>query len=167
MTLCYQFSWNTGQFAHNIKRTHSRNYKNRNSPIYTEFLSWKVSQGLLESIIKANREGKITTFPSQQYSKKMQDQMNSLLLKRKELKEDEVRKTWKSYILSCFDTDVLLSWVKCWWDRGCFTFLIGIYTASLPKCLWVSECDLFQTVNPAGILNLGELCILWSNSVTG
>ena len=27
-TLCYQFSWNTGQFAHNIKRTYSRNYKN-------------------------------------------------------------------------------------------------------------------------------------------
>ena len=42
-----------------------------------------------------------------------------------------------------------------------------IYTASLPKCLWVSEYDLFQTVNPAGILNLRDLCMLWSNSVTG
>ena len=66
--------------------------------IYAKFLSWKVAQGVLESIIKANREGKITIFTSQKYSKKVPDRMNSLLLKRKDLKKDEVRKTWKSYI---------------------------------------------------------------------
>ena len=55
-------------------------------------------QAKLESIIKANREGKITKFASQKYFKVVQDQMNSLLLKRKEFKEDEVRKTWKSYV---------------------------------------------------------------------
>ena len=63
-----------------------------------QFLSWEVTQGLLESIIKANSEGKITIFASQNYSKKVRDRMNSLLLKRKEFREDEVRKTWKSYI---------------------------------------------------------------------
>ena len=84
--------------AHNIERAHHGNYKNLNSPIYTKFLSWKVVQAKLESIIKANREGKITKFASQKYFKVVQDQMNSLLLKRKEFKEDEVRKTWKSYV---------------------------------------------------------------------
>ena len=90
-TLCTQFGWNKDQFAHDIEQAHSGNYKNPNSPIYAKFLSWKVAQGVLESIIKANREGKITIFPSQKYSKKVQDRMNSF-------KEDEVRKTWKSYV---------------------------------------------------------------------
>ena len=97
-SLCTQFGWSKDQFAHNIERSHHRNYKNSNSLIYVKFLSWKVASGILESIIKANREGKITIFASQKYSKKVQDQMNSLLLTRKELKEDEVRKTWKRYV---------------------------------------------------------------------
>ena len=72
------------------------------------------------------------------------------------------------YSLCIYDTDVQFSWVKCCWDWGCSIFHIGIYTAiTLPKCLWVSDCDLFQTVDPADILNLGDLCMLWSNSVTG
>ena len=97
-TLCTQFRWNKEQFAHDIEWAHCGNYKIPNSPIYAKFLSWKVAQGELESIIKANREGKITKFVSQKYPKKVQDQMNLLLLKRKELKEGEVRKTWKSYV---------------------------------------------------------------------
>ena len=95
-TLCTQFGWNKDQFAHDIERAHRGNCKNPNSPIYAKFLSWKVAQDVLESIIKANREGQITIFASQKYSKKVQDGMNSLFLKRKELKKDEVRKTWKS-----------------------------------------------------------------------
>ena len=87
-TLCTQFGWNKYQFAHDTEWAHHGNYKNPNSPIYAKFLSWKVAQDALKSIIKA----------SQKYSKKVQDQMNSLLLKRKEFKEDEVRKTWKSYV---------------------------------------------------------------------
>ena len=66
--------------------------------IYAKYLSWKIAQGILESISKANREGKITIFTCQKYSKKVPDRMNSLLLKRKEFKKDEVRKTWNSYI---------------------------------------------------------------------
>ena len=97
-TLCTQFGWNKDQFTHDIEQAHSGNYKNPNSSIYAKFLSWKVAQGVLESIIKANSEVKITIFASQKYSKKVQDRMNSLLLKRKEFKEDEVRKTWKSYV---------------------------------------------------------------------
>ena len=64
------------QFAHDIERAHRGNYKNLNSPVYAKFLSWKVAQSVSESIIKANREGKITIFVSQKYSKKVQDQMN-------------------------------------------------------------------------------------------
>ena len=69
--------------------------------------------------------------------------MNSLLLKRREFKDDEIRKTtWKSKVkfpvvlmwrksqqmkntkfltvileklFSCCDTDVQLSWIRCWW----------------------------------------------------
>ena len=62
------------------------------------FLSWEVANGLRESIIKTNREGKIIILVSQKYSKKVQDRMKSLLLKKKEFKKDEVRKTWKSYV---------------------------------------------------------------------
>ena len=47
------------------------------------FLSWEVANGLRESIIKTNREGKIIILASQKYSKKVQDRMNSLLLKKK------------------------------------------------------------------------------------
>ena len=97
-TVCTQFSWNKDQFAHDIEQAHRENYKSPNSPIYAKFLSWEVTQGLLESIIEANSEGKITIFARQKYSKKVRDRMNSLLLKRKEFREDEVRKTWKSYI---------------------------------------------------------------------
>ena len=62
------------------------------------FLSWEVANGLRESIIKTNREGKIIILASQKYSKQVQDRMNSLLLKKKEFKKDEVKKTWKSYV---------------------------------------------------------------------
>ena len=91
-TLCTQLGWNKDHFPHDIERAHCGNYKNPNSPIYAKFLSWKVVQDVLESIVKANREGKITIFASQKYSKKAQDRMNSLLQKRNEFKEDEVRK---------------------------------------------------------------------------
>ena len=43
-------------------------------------------------------EGEITIFDSQKYSKKVLGRMNALLPKKKEFKEDEVRKTWKSYV---------------------------------------------------------------------
>ena len=95
-TLCTQFGWNKDQFAHDIEPAHRGNCENPNSSIYAKFLSWKVAQDVLESIIKVNREGQITIFDSQKYSKKVQDGMNSLFLKRKEFKKDEVRKTWKS-----------------------------------------------------------------------
>ena len=57
-TLCTQFGWSKDQFAHNIEQPHLGNYKNPNSPIYAKFLSGKVAYGILESIIKANSEGK-------------------------------------------------------------------------------------------------------------
>ena len=41
--------------------------------------------------------GKLNIFASQKYSKKIQDKMNSQLLKRKEFKQDEDKKLWKSY----------------------------------------------------------------------
>ena len=93
--LCTQFGWNKDQFVHNIEWAHRGNHKNPNSPIYAKFLSWKVAQGKLESITKAVREGKITVFASQKYSKKVQDRMNSLLLQRKEFKEDEVTQVFR------------------------------------------------------------------------
>lgn len=62
------------------------------------FLFWKIAQNILQSINKSNREGKIFILLLHR-----QDHMNSLLLKKKEFKEDEVledlgKKTWKSYV---------------------------------------------------------------------
>ena len=52
----------------------------------------------MTSIICAIRAGKLNIFASQKYSKKIQDKMNSPLLKRKEFKQDEDKKLWKSYV---------------------------------------------------------------------
>ena len=82
-TLCTQFGWNKDQFAHDIERAHRGNCKNPNSPIYAKFLSWKVAQGILESIVKANREGKITIFASQKYSKRCKIEWNELTTSEK------------------------------------------------------------------------------------
>lgn len=62
------------------------------------FLFWKIAQNILQSINKSNREGKIFILLLH-----LQDHMNSLLLKKKEFKEEEVledlgEKTWKSYV---------------------------------------------------------------------
>ena len=54
-TVSTQFGWNKDQLAHDIEWAYRWNYKNPNYPIYVKFLSWKVAQGILESIIKANR----------------------------------------------------------------------------------------------------------------
>ena len=51
----------------------------------------------MTSIICAIRAGKLNIFASQKYSKKIQDKMNSQLLNRKEFKQDEDKKLWKSY----------------------------------------------------------------------
>ena len=52
----------------------------------------------MTSIICAIRAGKLNIFASQKYSKKIQDKMNSPLLKCKEFKQDEDKKLWKSYV---------------------------------------------------------------------
>ena len=49
------FGWNPYQFLSDIKGEHKVDYKNANSPIYVRFISWKVSQAVLGSIIRANR----------------------------------------------------------------------------------------------------------------
>ena len=45
--------------------------KKPNSPIYVKFISWKVSQVLLDSIIRANRSRKTNISASQKYSDKV------------------------------------------------------------------------------------------------
>ena len=72
--------------------THRGKYKNSNSPICVKFMSWKVAQSVMTSIISANRAGKLNIFASQKFSKEIQDKMNSQLLKRKEFKQDEDKK---------------------------------------------------------------------------
>ena len=50
---------------------------------------------------------------------------------------------------------------------GVLYFLQGYIQRSVYLSACGSECDLLQNVDPAGILNLGDLCMLWSNSITG
>ena len=57
-SLCGLFVWNPNQFLSDIKRAHRGDCKNPNSPIYVKFISWKVSQAVFHSIIRANRSRK-------------------------------------------------------------------------------------------------------------
>ena len=66
-TLCGYFGWNKDQFIHDTNTDHRGTYKNSNSPIYVKFISWKVAQSVMTSIIYANRAGKLNIFASQKY----------------------------------------------------------------------------------------------------
>lgn len=68
-----KFGCNKDQFTHDIERTHRGNYKNANSSMYLKCLFWKVAPGILENVIKATREGNITIFVNQNYTKQAQD----------------------------------------------------------------------------------------------
>ena len=97
-SLCGFFGWNPNQFLSDIERAHRGDYKNPNSPIYVKFISWKVSQAVLDSIIRANRSRQTNISASQKYSDKVQKRMNRLLISRQEFKNDEEKSSWKSYV---------------------------------------------------------------------
>ena len=67
-SLCGLFGWNPNQFLSDIESAHRGDYKNPNSPIYVKFISWKVVQAVLNSIIRANRSRKNNFSASQKYS---------------------------------------------------------------------------------------------------
>ena len=97
-SLCGLFGWNPNQFLSDIEREHTGDYKNPNSPIYVKFISWKVSQAVLDSIIRANRSRQTNIFASQKYFHKFQKRMNRLLITRREFKSVEEKSSWKSYV---------------------------------------------------------------------
>ena len=97
-SLCGLFGWNPNQFLSDIERAHRGDYKNLDSPIYVKFISWKVSQAVLDSIIRANRSRQNNISASQKYSDKVQKIMNRLLITRNEFKNDEEKSSWKSYV---------------------------------------------------------------------
>ena len=78
------FGWNPDQFLSDIERAHSGDYKNPNSPIYVKFISWKVSQAVLDSTIRANRSRQTNISASRKYSDKVQN--------------NEEKSSWKSYV---------------------------------------------------------------------
>ena len=96
-SLCGLFGWNPNQFLSDIEREHTGDYKNPNSPIYVKFISWKVSQAVLDSIIRANRSRQTNISASQKYSDKVQKRMNRLLINWREFKSDEEKSSWKNY----------------------------------------------------------------------
>ena len=96
-SLCGLFGWNPNQFLSDIKRAHRGDYKNPNPPINVKFISWKISQAVLDSIIRANRSRQTNISASQKYSDKVQKRMNRLLITRREFKSDEEKSCWKSY----------------------------------------------------------------------
>ena len=85
-SLCGLFGQNPNQFLSDIERTHGNDY---NDYIYVKFISWKVSQAVLHSIIRANRSRQTNISASQKYSEKVQKRMNRLLITRREFKNDE------------------------------------------------------------------------------
>ena len=88
-SLCGFLRWNPNQFLSDIKRAHRGDNKNLNSPIYVKFISWKASQAVLDSIIRANRSRQTNISASQKYSGKVQKRMDRLLITRREFKSDE------------------------------------------------------------------------------
>ena len=97
-SLCELFGWNPNQFLSDIERAHRGDYKNPNSPIYVKFISWNISQAVLDSIIRANRSRQTNISASQKYSNKVQKRMNRLLITRREFKSDEEKSCWRSYV---------------------------------------------------------------------
>ena len=85
-SLCGLFEWNPNQFLSDTERAHRGDYKNPNSPIYVKFISWKVSQAVLDSIIRANRSRQANISASQNYSEKVKKRMNRLLITRTNVK---------------------------------------------------------------------------------
>ena len=72
--------WNPNQFFSGIERTHRGDYKNPNSPVYMKFISWKVFQAVLASIIRANRSRQTNISATQKFSDQVQKRMNRLLI---------------------------------------------------------------------------------------
>ena len=97
-SLCGFLRWNPNQFLSDIKRANRGDNKNLNSPIYVKFISWKASQAVLDSIIRANRSRQTNISASQKYSGKVQKRMDRLLITRREFKSDEEKSYWKSYV---------------------------------------------------------------------
>ena len=62
-----------------------------------KFILWKVSQAVLDSIIRANRSRQTNISASQEYSDKIQKRMKRLLINRREFKSDEEKSSWKNY----------------------------------------------------------------------
>ena len=63
-----------------------------------KLISWKVSQAVLDSIIRANRSRQTNISACQKYSDKVQKRINRLLIIRREFKNNEERSSWKSYV---------------------------------------------------------------------
>ena len=97
-SLCGLFACNPNQFLSDIERAHRSDYKNPNSAIYVNFISWKVSKAVLESIIRANGYRKTNISANQKYSDKIQKRVNGLLITRGEFKNDEEKSSWKDYV---------------------------------------------------------------------
>ena len=60
-----------------------------------KLISWKISQAVFDSIIRANRSRQTNISASQKYSLIVQTRMNILLMTRREFKE---KSYWKSYV---------------------------------------------------------------------
>ena len=84
-----------------------------------KFISWKVSQAVLDSIIRANRSRQTNISASQKYSDKVQKRMNRLLITRREFRSDEEKSSWKSYVKY---PGVLM--VKKLEDRNCSVYMV-------------------------------------------
>ena len=119
-SLCGLFGWNPNHFLSDIERARRGDYKNPNSPIYVKFISWKVSQAVLDSIIRANRSRQTNICTSQKYSDKVQKRMNRVLITRQEFKNDEEKSSWKGYVKH---PGVLM--VKKPEDRNCSVYMVA------------------------------------------
>ena len=137
--------------------------QNPNSLVYAKYLSWKVAQGALESIVKASRGVRSSCSLVKSTLKNCEIEWTHYFWKKRNSKKmrSGKRKTWTSYVkfpgvlmvkkptdekYKVFDcdswnsllllwyTDVQFSWVRCWWVWGCWMFLRDIQSVHLNAC---------------------------------
>ena len=184
-TLCTQFGWNKDQFAHDIEQVHCGNYENLNSPTYAKFLSWKVA-------FKANRESKITIFAIFKSTlKKCKTKWTHYFWKERNSNKMSSEKhgrvmlsfreywCWKSQQIKNAKFLTVIFEMPFWYcdvqvysspgldvggfrDAQCFLGICiqSVYLNAHGFLRFVP----WHAVNPAHTLNLGDLCMLWSNS---
>ena len=96
-----KMGWDRNMIKNDIDRIH-RGSKDENRsgppPIFAKFVSWRASQKLLTAIIKANKQRRINATVHPMFSKHTQANYDTANRIKRELKKDESKKDWITFV---------------------------------------------------------------------